>query len=56
MRASVAYTVYGMETYTPAQVDLVFEKGRWVIDNFHNLRYMLDVRNSMKQFLASVMS
>ena len=56
MRATVAYTVYGLETYTPAQVDLVFEKGKWVIDNFHNLRYMLDVRSSMKKFLASTMS
>ena len=52
-RATVAYTVYGNDTYTPAMVDLVFEKGRWVIDNFHNLRYMKDVKKSMKEYLTA---
>ena len=52
MTASVAYTVYGHDTYTPAEVDLVFEKGQWLIDNFHNYRYMINVRHSMKEFLA----
>lgn len=53
-RATVAYTVYGSDTYTPAKVDLVFEKGQWVIDNFYNLKYMLDVRKSMQRFLAQI--
>lgn len=53
MRASVSFVVYETETYTPARIDLVYEDGRWLIDNFHNLRYMLDVRNSMLAYLAN---
>ena len=52
MRASVTFTVYEADTYTPARVDLVFEDGRWVIDNFYNLKYQMDVRNCMWEFLA----
>ena len=52
MRASVSFVVYESDTYTPARIDLVYEDNRWVIDNFHNLRYMLNVRNSMLAYLA----
>ena len=52
MTASVAYTVYSYDTYTPAEVDLVFEKGQWRIDNFHNYRYMINLKQSMRQFVA----
>ena len=47
MTASVTFTVYEDDTYTPARIDLIYEDGRWVIDNFYNLRYMLNVRSSM---------
>lgn len=52
-KASVSFTVADADTYTPARIDLVYENDRWVIDNFYNLRYMLDVRNCMWQYLAN---
>ena len=52
-RATVNFTVYEPDTYTPASIDLVFEDGRWMIDDFHNLKYMLDVKDSMWDFLVS---
>lgn len=55
MRASVSFTVYENDTYTPARVDLVYEDGRWVIDNFHNLKYMMNVRTCMSQYLNTEM-
>jgi hypothetical protein len=51
-KASVSFTVYEDDAYTPARIDLVYEDGHWVIDNFYNLKYMLDVRNCMQQYLA----
>ena len=51
LTASVNFMVYESDKYTPARVDLIFEDGRWVIDNFYNLRYMIDVKNSMWDFL-----
>jgi len=51
-KASVSFTVYEDDAYTPARIDLVYEDGHWVIDNFYNLKYMLDVRNCMRQYLA----
>jgi hypothetical protein len=53
MTASVTFTVYEDDTYTPARIDLIYEDGRWVIDNFYNLRYMLNVRSSMWNYLDS---
>lgn len=53
MRATVDFTVYETDTYTPASIDLVYEDGRWVIDDFHNLKYMLDVRDCMWNFLVT---
>ena len=55
MRASVSFTVYENDTYTPARVDLVYEDGRWVIDNFHNLKYMMNVRTCMSQYINTEM-
>lgn len=52
MRASVAFTVYELDTYTPARIDLVYEDGQWMIDNFYNQKYQLDVRRSMRYYLA----
>ena len=55
MFASVDYTVYEMFTYTPARIDMIFEDGRWVINNFYDMKYMVDVRNSMLQYLVTDM-
>lgn len=49
--ASVSFVVYEPDTYIPARVDLVFENGRWVIDNFYDLRYMLNLRHCMWNYL-----
>ena len=49
------YTVYEMFTYTPARIDMIFEDGRWVINNFYDMKYMVDVRNSMLQYLVTDM-
>ena len=51
MTASVSFTVYEDDTYTPAYVDLVYEDGRWMIDNFHDMKYMQDVRECMMRYL-----
>ncbi len=49
--AQVKFIAYGYDSYTPAVIDLVCENGRWVIDNFRDLKYKLDVRESMRYFL-----
>lgn len=54
-KATVAFVVYEADTYTPARVDMVYENGRWVIDNFYNLKYGMDVRNCMWEYLAKDM-
>lgn len=51
-RASVTFTVYEDNTYTPARIDLICENGCWMIDNFYNLKYGLDVKNCMWEYLA----
>ena len=51
-RASVSFVVCDDDTYTPARVDLVYEDNRWLIDDFHNLRYMIDLRNCMWNYLV----
>ena len=53
MMASVDFTVFEMNTYCPARVDMVYEDGQWVIDNFYDMKYMVDVRGSMLQYLVS---
>lgn len=52
-RATVTYTVYEMDTYNPAMIDLVYENGHWVIDNFHHMKYMLDLRSCMWNYIAN---
>jgi len=49
--ASVTFTVYDAESYTPGRIDLVYEDGRWVIDNFYDFKYKINVRQSMYDFL-----
>lgn len=51
-RASVTFTVYEDDTYTPARIDLVCENGCWMIDNFYNLKLGLDVKNCLWEYLA----
>ena len=51
MMASVSFTVYEDYTYTPAYVDLVYEDGKWMIDNFHDMKYLKDARESMERYL-----
>ena len=53
MMASVDFTVYEMYTYCPARIDMVYEDGRWVIDNFYDKKFMVDVRSSMQQYIAT---
>lgn len=52
-RATVTFTVYESDTYTPARIYLVYEDGRWMIDNFQNLKYMINVRNAMWNYIAN---
>ncbi len=49
--ASIKFTAFGYDSYTPAIIDLVCEDGRWVIDNFRDLKYKVNVRESMNNFL-----
>ena len=49
--ATVEFTVYESNTYTPARIELVYEDGQWKIDNFYQLKYMLNVRESMYRYL-----
>jgi len=50
--ATVNFTVYAQDTYTPVRIELVFEDGQWKIDNFYHMKYMLNLRQSMYQYLG----
>ena len=49
------FTVFDMDSYTPARLELVYEDGQWKIDNFHHMKYMLDLRQSMYHYLHNDM-
>ena len=49
--ASVFFTVYTPDTYIPARVDLVYEDGGWKIDNFHHLKYAMNMKECMWEYL-----
>ena len=49
--ASVQFTVYTPDTYIPARVDLVYEDGGWKIDNFHHLKYAMNMKECMWEYL-----
>lgn len=51
--ASVQFTVYTSDTYIPARVDLVYEDGGWKIDNFHHLKYAMNMKECMWEFLQN---
>ena len=50
--ATVNFTVFAADTYTPVRVELVYEDGQWKIDNFYHMKYMLDLRQSMCQYIG----
>lgn len=50
-RAVVSFTVFEDYTFTPARVELVYEDNQWKIDNFYNLRYGLNVRTAMWNYI-----
>ena len=49
--ASVQFTVYTPDTYMPARVDLVYEDGKWKIDNFHHLKFAINMKECMWEYL-----
>lgn len=51
-RATVNFLAYEADTSNPARVDLVFEDGRWVIDNFYDMRFNVNLRTSMLEYIA----
>ena len=53
--ATVAFTVYEQDTWEPAQIDLVFEDGEWKIDNFYQMKYRIDLRTAMWDYLEKDM-
>lgn len=54
--ATVTFTVYSSDTYTPARIELVYEDGNWKIDNFYHLKYMLNMRSMMWRYLGNEMA
>ena len=54
--ASVFFTVYTPDTYIPARVDLVYEDGAWKIDNFYHLKYAMNLKECMWEFLQNDLS
>ena len=53
-RATVSFYVSDAYEEVPASVDLVFEDGHWVIDNFHQLMGMYNLRHSLWYYLNKV--
>ncbi len=53
--ATVNFTVYSPDTYTPVRIELVYEDGQWKIDNFYHMKYMLNLRQSMYQYIGNDM-
>ena len=53
MTATVNFTVYASDTYTPARIELVYEDGNWKIDNFYHLKYGLNLRSQMWHYLGN---
>ena len=53
MTATVNFTVYASDTYTPARIELVYEDGNWKVDNFYHLKYGLNMRSQMWHYLGN---
>lgn len=51
--ATVDFLVYELDNYAPARVDMVYEDGRWVIDNFYDMRFGVNIRNSMAEYIVA---
>lgn len=50
-RAVVSFMVYEDYSYTPARIELVYEDNQWKIDNFYNMKYKLNVRTAMWNYI-----
>lgn len=53
--ATVNFTVFASDTYTPIRLELVYEDGQWKIDNFYHMKYMLNLRQCMYRYIGSDM-
>lgn len=53
--ATVNFTVFASDTYTPVRLELVYEDGQWKIDNFYHMKYMLNLRQCMYRYISSDM-
>ena len=53
--ATVNFTVFASDTYTPVRLELVYEDGQWKIDNFYHMKYMLNLRQCMYRYIGSNM-
>ena len=53
--ATVNFTVFASDTYTPVRLELVYEDGQWKIDNFYHMKYMLNLRQCMYRYIGSSM-
>ena len=53
--ATVNFTVFASDTYTPVRLELVYEDGQWKIDNFYHMKYMLNLRQCMYRYIGSDM-
>jgi hypothetical protein len=53
--ATVNFTVFASDTYTPVRLELVYEDGQWKIDNFYHMKYMLNLRQCMYRYIGNDM-
>ena len=53
--ATVNFTVFASDTYTPVRLELVYEDGQWKIDNFYHMKYMFNLRQCMYRYIGSDM-
>jgi len=51
-RAAVTFTIYHSDSYVPARIDMVYEEGTWVIDDFEDLKYIKSWKKGMTEFVA----
>ena len=50
-RAAVTFTIYHSDSYVPARIDMVYEDGSWVIDDFEDLKYIKSWKEGMAEFV-----
>lgn len=49
--AAFTLKIHNCGSVTPVRVDLIKENGKWVIDNFTDLKYNIDFRKMMQEYL-----